>query len=446
VLGGAGTGKTVVAMHRAKHLAEHVFNQKNDRILFTTFTKNLAVDIETNLRKICSPEAIARIEVTNLDQWASDFLLRNGYRQKALFDAEESEAWASALNQASPDFALTPGFYRSEWEQVVQGQGLTTEEAYVQAPRLGRGTRLTRDQRRKVWKVFQEYRAQLLEHGQKELVDMIRDCRQLIEKAGTPGPYRAVIVDEGQDFGNEAFKLIRALAPAGTDDLFIVGDAHQRIYRQEVSLGKCGIDIRGRGKKLRLNYRTTAETHRFAINLLTGLSADDLDGGQDDSKGMVSLTHGSSPTVLEFDNPSAELKHLVAQISELQAKDVPLSSICVAARTTKIRDQVVSQLMTSGLSVVTIHGNKADRQSQVGIRAATLHRVKGLEFDYVFIVSANDGLVPPKASLKSAEDDVARQALLKSERSLLYVGATRARKGVHISSSGRLSTLLRPSC
>lgn len=445
VLGGAGTGKTIVAMHRARHLAENVFNQKNDRLLFTTFTKNLAVDIETSLRKICSPEALARIEVTNLDQWVSDYLSRNGYRQKALFDAEESEAWASALNQASPELDLSPGFYRSEWEQVVQGQGLTTEEAYVQAPRLGRGTRLSRDQRRKVWKVFQEYRAQLLEHGQKELVDMIRDCRQLIEKAGTPSPYRAVIVDEGQDFGNEAFRLIRALAPAGPNDLFIVGDAHQRIYRQEASLGKCGIDIRGRGKKLRLNYRTTAETQRFAMNLLSGLSADDLDEGKDDSKGILSLTHGSSPVVHEFGSPSEELTHLAEQISDLQKRGVPLSSICVAARTTKIRDQIVGQLTAAGFSAITIHGNKADRQSQVGVRVATLHRVKGLEFDYVFIVSANDGLVPPTASLKFAEDEVARQGLLKSERALLYVGASRARKGVQLSSSGTLSSLLRSS-
>jgi superfamily I DNA/RNA helicase len=155
------------------------------------------------------------------------------------------------------------------------------------------------------------------------------------------------------------------------------------------------------------------------------------------------VTHGASPVVREFESPADELKNLVEQINDLQKREVPLSSICVAARTTKMRDQVAGQLMASGLSIVTIHGNKADRQGQLGVRVATLHRVKGLEFDYMFIASANDGLMPPTSSLKAAEDDVARQALLKSERSLLYVGATRARKGVQISSSGALSALLR---
>lgn len=74
VLGGAGTGKTVVAMHRAAYLAEKVFHHSDDRVLFTTFTRNLAADIEANLRKLCSPEVLTRIEVTHLDQWVAALL------------------------------------------------------------------------------------------------------------------------------------------------------------------------------------------------------------------------------------------------------------------------------------------------------------------------------------------------------------------------------------
>ena len=131
----------------------------------------------------------------------------------------------------------------------MQAQNITSAEQYVKAPRLGRGTKLSREQKKKVWEVFQEYRAQLNEHGQKEFVDLIRDARSLIETKQLKLPYRSVIVDEAQDMSSEAFRLIRAIVPVGPNDIFIVGDAHQRIYRNRATLGKCGIDIRGRGQE-----------------------------------------------------------------------------------------------------------------------------------------------------------------------------------------------------
>jgi superfamily I DNA/RNA helicase len=137
---------------------------------------------------------------------------------------------------------------------MVQAQNITSLDAYVAAPRIGRGTRLSRDAKKNVWGVFQEYRAQLNESGKKEHVDLIRDARQLIKTKHLRLPYRAVIVDEAQDMRAEAFRLLRCLVERGPNDLFIVGDAHQRIYCHKVSLGKCGIDIRGRGKKLKINY------------------------------------------------------------------------------------------------------------------------------------------------------------------------------------------------
>jgi superfamily I DNA/RNA helicase len=109
-------------------------------------------------------------------------------------------------------------------------------------------------------------------------VDLTRDGRQLIETKSLKLPYRAVIPDEAPDMSAEAFRLIRVLVPKGENDIFIVGDAHQRIYGHRVSLGKCGIDIRGRGRKLKINYRTTEEIKRFVTRLLEGRAVDDLDG------------------------------------------------------------------------------------------------------------------------------------------------------------------------
>jgi superfamily I DNA/RNA helicase len=181
VLGGAGTGKTVVAMHRTRYLAEEVFTKREERILFTTFTKNLAADIQENLRKLCSVEALSRIDVVNLDSWVANFLRSQGYRHQVVFDGDENEAWPYALNQAPVDLGLTPSFYRSEWEQIVQAQNITDVDQYMHASRLGRGTKLRRDAKKRIWPVFQEYRAQLNEQGKKEYIDLIRDVRGLIQ-------------------------------------------------------------------------------------------------------------------------------------------------------------------------------------------------------------------------------------------------------------------------
>ena len=165
---------------------------------------------------------------------------------------------------------LSDAFYNEEWEQVLQANGVTTREHYLQVPRVGRGVRMNRGLRARVWSVFEEYRARLAEREVMELMDCYRAATALLEQEETGAGFEAVIVDEAQDLVAPAWRLIRALVPRGQDDLFIVGDAHQRIYsRHRVILGRCGVDIRGRSRKLRLNYRTTEETRRWAANLLS---------------------------------------------------------------------------------------------------------------------------------------------------------------------------------
>lgn len=442
VLGGAGTGKTVVAMHRARYLAEEVFNKKEDRILFTTFTRNLATDIQENLRKLCSVDALSRIDVVNLDAWVANFLRAQGYRHQVVFDEDENEAWAFALNQAPSDLGLAPNFYRSEWEQVIQAQNITDADQYLKASRIGRGTRLSRDAKKRIWPVFQEYRAQLNEQGKKEYIDLLRDARGLIQSKGISLPYRAVIVDEAQDMSAEAFRLLRAMVAAGANDLFIVGDAHQRIYRYRVSLGQCGINIKGRGKKLKINYRTTDETRRFAVALLEGREIDDLDGGTDQQKGYVSLTHGQPPLVRSFGTFAEEVAFLKQHIGDIQKDGAPLESVCVVARTKRLVEGYISQLQAAGFGTYEIKRNAAEQRDKPGIRVATMHRVKGLEFEHVIVVAANEGILPLKAAVVDAEDAVARRDAETGERSLLYVALTRARRTATITGYGQMTTLL----
>jgi superfamily I DNA/RNA helicase len=442
VLGGAGTGKTVVAMHRARYLAAEVFNKKEDRILFTTFTRNLATDIQENLRKICSVDALSRVDVINLDAWVANFLRGQGYRHQVVFDEDENDAWAFALNQAPSDLGLTPNFYRSEWEQVIQAQNITDADQYLRASRIGRGTKLGRAAKKNIWTVFQEYRAQLNEQGKKEYVDLLRDARGLIQSKGISLPYRAVLVDEAQDMSAEAFRLLRTIVPEGPNDLFIVGDAHQRIYRHRVSLGQCGINIRGRGKRLKLNYRTTEEIRRFAVQLLEGRPIDDLDSGLDEQKGYLSLTHGAPPLIQLFPTFLEESRFLKERIDELINTGSPAEAICVVARTKKTMEVYEDFLRREDIKTYQIKRDAAELRDRPGVRLATMHRVKGLEFEHIVVVSANRGLVPLERALSGAEDTVAQRQAEIGERALLYVALTRARKSSTITAYGALSPFL----
>ena len=437
VLGGAGTGKTVAAMHRARHLARTL---PEGRILFTTFTRNLAADIEHNLGTICTPEEMARIEVTNLDRWVVRYLQGQRYRFQLQF-RRLAEAWQIALDLRPPALNLLDAFYEDEWEQVIQAGAVADKQAYLAVPRAGRGTRLNRAQRAAIWPVFEEYRAQLTERGVKEVDDAYRDATALLagEAADRPS-YAAVIVDEAQDMGAPAFRLLRALAPPGKNDLFIAGDGHQRIYgRRRVVLGRCGIDIRGRSRKLKLNYRTTEQTRRWATALLDGRDIDDLDGGADDSQGIRSLTRGPHPQIAHFDTREEHDAHLLACISKLVEDGEPLRGTCVVARTAAERDAAAKALRDGGFECVVL-GARATDDEQRGdaVRGATMHRVKGLEFDHVLLASVNAGLVPLRARGEAA-DATAKENMETEERALLHVAATRARKSLTVLSFGTQS-------
>ena len=295
VLGGPGTGKTVVAMHRARHLAREVFKEKTDRILFTTFTANLAESVEQNLRSLCGDE-MDRIEVVHLHAWAVRFMKTQGVDFHVASEEEIDQSWEEAISVVGdPDFDV--GFLKQEWALVVQANGITSLQAYLQVPRTGRGRTLTKPQRGKVWKVFEEFRSALKDKGKQEWLQVIQETRRYLEKKKEILPYRAVVVDESQDFHPEEWKLIRSLVPVGANDLFLVGDAHQRIYGRKVTLKDCGVLIQGRSTNLKINYRTTEQIRNWSMALIQGIDVDDLDGEKDREKGYKSLLSGDSPEV-----------------------------------------------------------------------------------------------------------------------------------------------------
>ena len=426
VLGAAGTGKTVVAMHRARWLARNLPGR--GRILFTTFTKNLAADIKHNLGAICKPEELARIEVTNLDHWVVGFLRGRRYEFRIRYERVH-EAWQRALDLKPTDLDVTDAFYDDEWEQVIQAHGVTTLDEYLHVSRAGRGTRLNRAARAKAWRVFEEYRTQLAERGVKEVDDAYRDAATLLQNDRGTLDYVAVVVDEAQDMGAQAYRLIRHIVPAGANDLFVVGDGHQRIYgRNKVVLGRCGIDVRGRSRKLRLNYRTTEETRCWAARLLAGRAIDDLDGGSDDDKGITSLTRGPEPMLRNFESREEQSAFIVAYLKQVKTEDASLRGVCIVARTRRERDAIAETLKEHDLTHVALEAGAVDAAETDGVRLATMHRVKGLEFDRVVMASINSDLVPLPVAIDARGDAVERESAETEERALVYVAATRAKK------------------
>lgn len=440
VLGGAGTGKTVVAMHRAKMLSASL--EPGKKILFTTFTKNLAEDIKVNLRKICSAEEMRKIEVINLDAWVNNFLNSQGYEYSIVYESELDKAWQSAIASASDDLSFLETFYKDEWLKVIQSQEAYSLEAYAKAQRIGRGVRLDRKKKMKLWKVFEEYQNIMNEKQFRDTEMAMYECRKLYENKYPEGQYESIVVDEGQDLSPSAYRLLRALAgKEHKNDIFIVGDAHQRIYRNKAVLSKCGINIIGRSSYLRINYRTTEEIRKYAFALLGGISFDDLDENYDNDKKIQSLTHGDVPETSEFSTPEEELDYIVGKIKALEALGVEQKNICIVARTHKLLDGYIAGLQKAGIRSYEIKASKIDDRTFDGVRIATMHRVKGLEFDYIFVAGVNKKVLPYGTSA-DYEDDISLEEFRTAERCLLYVALTRARKSAYISCYGGLSELI----
>jgi superfamily I DNA/RNA helicase len=441
VLGGAGTGKTVVAMHRARILAARAgFLQPGEKILFTTFTRNLAADVSRSLDLLCSPDERKRIVVAHLHKEAKRIVVA-AHGRCDIAPGSDEERWQEYLGRTSTH-GLPAAFYSDEWQHVVQDQGIQSEADYLRAKRTGRGTALTRAQRREVWKVFAGYREALQKRGLSEWPDIVREAAQILAQSGAPKPYRALVADEVQDFRQPDLQFLRALVMEADNDIFLVGDAHQRIYGHPASLGAAGINVRGaRSRTLRINYRTTQQIRRWAAALLAGVPIDDLDDGSDSARGYYSLRLGVAPQVELLASQAAEYQYIVAAVRQWIQREVGPSDICVVARTRAAVRAYEQALEEAGIAAEAIEtdGESLDRTK---VRLGTMHRVKGLEFRAVVIAGVQRGSVPQKLPADKFADEVARDAFLQGERHLLYVAATRARDELLVTGHGTASEFL----
>ena len=317
---------------------------------------------------------------------------------------------------------------------MIQAHNIGDRDGYLHASRRGLGTRLNRPQRAAVWQVFEEYRRLLVEQGKLEWFDLVRQAREYLAAQGDILPYRAIVVDETQDLHPEELRLLRQMVRHGPNDLFFVGDAHQRIYGRPVVMSQCGIEIRGRSSKLRVNYRTTQEIQAWAMRVLTGQPIDDLDGGSDSPVEYMSLMHGVEPEVCHFTTMEEEREYLVAELADLLSV-TPGESICVVARAHwQLHDVYLPALRTAGIPYLYLQANTSEYAGS-GVRLATMHRVKGLEFPHVRLVGVNRGVIPYVPETEDL-DAVAQDEAELRERCLLHVAASRARNTLIVTGYG----------
>ena len=444
VSGGPGTGKTIVALHRVKHLVDGLPSGDDQRILFTTFNKNLAADLRGRLLELAGRDILERVDVVNIDSLAAKVVAEAEphARHHWLDDSKAVERWDALLLQAG-DEHWDGQFLHDEWSAVILAQAITSRDEYFRARRAGRGRTLNRAQRAEVWRLTEQFTRDLTEHNLRTFRQVASHAARITMARAQSGDYRYqhVVVDEAQDLSPAHWLLLRALVAPGPDDMFLAGDTHQRIYDNYVSLGGLGIAIRGRSTRLTLSYRSTHEILATAERLLGIEDWDDLDGGTEALDGYRSVLHGPAPTLAGYSSWADELAAMAAQAQEWQPADGGPAAIGIAVPERRLMAEVETYLNDHGVPASTIGGDGPRRPDVVHI--GTLHRFKGLEYQRMIVADVGDGVLPATrvAALKDS-DPLRYQREVKQARSLLFVAATRARDSLVISWHGSPSPFL----
>lgn len=471
--GGAGTGKTVVLVHRAVKLARDGEKAGGiPRIVLTTFTRNLADSLSDQVRLLDAtvPRAASLggegIHVSGVDRLVHGIVSRSrevaaametvlGWSTTSPSFARKAADWEVAVAAAgyvSEQPHLSPEFLATEYGEVILPHRVVDEAAYLRVARSGRGTRLGRKQRRGVWEIVSRYREAGMRQGSIDYDEAAAIAAAVLDagaEAGKGRPADHVLVDEGQDLRPTQWQFLRALAAPGPDDMFIAEDSHQRIYSNPVRLGRYGIAITGRSRRLKLNYRTTAQNLAFAVSVLEGgefdiaamENEDELTGSE---PGVFrSARSGPVPQLIPNDTLTEELETVATLLNtwaeEVLEEDLDPSTIGLLTRWVGTRDLLVRALDERGIKVAPVDRNDARSGAPL---AMTFHRAKGMEFSRVILFGIDEGSVR-RLSPTAGYDEQAVESAELQERSLLYVGASRARDRLAVTWNKEPSPLLR---
>lgn len=436
VAGSAGTGKTIVALHRAVFLTRA---HPDARVLLTTFSETLANSLRAKLRRLISnePHLGERLEVHAMNAI--------GQRLYELHFGKASLATREALQQILVEAAslvaahkFSQHFLLIEWEQIVDAWQLETWEAYRDVKRLGRKTRLPEQQRQILWEIFEHARAglrarKLITHAEMfgRLATRMADSRQ--------PPFEFAVVDEAQDIDVPQLRFLATLGGDRPNGLFFAGDLGQRIFQQAFSWKALGIDVRGRSRTLHINYRTSHQIRMQADRLL-GPEVSDVDGNTEERRGTVSVFNGPAPVIQVLDSPDDEIKVAADWLLARKNDGLKPHEIGVFVRSTAELERARSAMERSGLPFKILDEDVDTTKGYVSV--GTMHLAKGLEFRAVMAMACDDEVIPLQSRIETVGDEADLEEVYNTERHLLYVACTRARDQLLVTSGGSPSEFL----
>ncbi|EKU96554.1 DNA/RNA helicase, superfamily I [Leptolyngbya sp. PCC 7375] len=431
VTGSAGTGKTVVALHRARHLA-----RQGKQVLLTTFVTTLCDNLIHNLKLLCTDDELANITVSSVAKQAGSILRQANQRYEIINDNEIQELIDSYYPSDCP---LDRSELWKEWQFIIQPHGITTWDEYRSISRRGRGKALGIRDRNRVWQVFEPIFNQLAHHQKTTWGNYFKQATTVLSAGTIQSSYDAVIVDEVQDLRPQELKFLSTLSGNQPNSFMMVGDGGQRIYQSKFSLKSLGINVQGRSHILKINYRTTEQIRRFA-DRINASTSDDLNGDRESRKGTISLLKGPKPNLQAFDTPTEETTFIVTQIKTLLEQGLLPSEIGIFARTHKLLKPLQQSLHTTDIPWNWLEDNNTDQENTISL--GTMHRAKGLEFKAVFAIQVSNDALPLSQALAQANDPIAQEEVTERERNLLYVTITRARDFAYISWHDQASQFL----
>ena len=437
VSGSAGTGKTIVALHRAVFLAR----QDHDaRILLTTFSDPLARNLEEKLRILCGsmPRLRERIEVASLNSVA----LRLAKSAKGVLPVVSEDALHATLTGVLQGTDLSelgsPQFVLKEWLEVVDAWQLESWDAYRNFKRLGRKTRLAEPKRERLWAIFEKFTERLAADGVQTFASLL-DALGAMHAERIRGPYDYIVIDEAQDITPMQLKFAGSVASQGQDNLFFAGDLGQRIFQTPFSWAALGVNIRGRSRSLKINYRTSHQIRRQADQLLDA-KITDVDGNEEDRSGTISVFNGARPVIEVCDSALQESERVADWLRGLTESGVKPQEIGIFVRSDEeiARAKDIAEL--AGLGSRVLDDKTAAASGAVTI--STMHLAKGLEFRYVAVVACDDEVIPSQRRIEEITDQADLEEVYNTERHLLYVACTRARDGLIVTGADPESEFL----
>ena len=421
VSGSAGTGKTIVALHRAVHLAR---SNPNARVLLTTFSEALANALRDRLHILVSsePQLAERVEVYAIDALA-ERLYRLNIGAPSFAPVERVRALIGEAVVSADDNRFSQSFMLAEWEQVVDAWQLDTWEAYRDVPRLGRRRSLPEGQRRILWSAFEQVQSGLYEQGLTTRSQMFAHLASTF--GGTRrSPFDFIVVDESQDINVAQLRFLAALGANRTNGLFFAGDLGQRIFQQPFSWQALGVEVRGRSRTLKVNYRTSHQI-RTRSDLLLGAEIVDADGNAEERSGAISVFNGPEPTIVISQSTDEESQVVASWLTDLEGRGVEPHEISVFVRSGGQIDRATAAVENAGLDFVILDHSVQVTTGRLSI--GTMHLAKGLEFRAVVVMACDDEVTPLQERIESVTDDSDLEDVYNTERHLLYVACTRAR-------------------